>query len=190
MEKKSLRKQILASRELLSPQDAFNRSSLITERLLVLDAFLKANTMMAYLSIKNEVQTGHIIERALQDGKEIAVPVVNSNKKSMKAAKLLSYPGGLVPGPYGILEPAVFLPISAEDLDLIVVPGAAFDPKGNRLGYGGGYYDRFLPRVRPGAVTIALAYEMQMMEDLSNYMEPHDCRVEYVVTEERIIKVK
>ncbi|WP_003544438.1 5-formyltetrahydrofolate cyclo-ligase [Desulfotomaculum nigrificans] len=190
MDKQLLRKQILAARSAMDRQQVTAKSERIITRLTELKIYQDAEIIMAYLDFRNEVSTVSLVKQALKQGKRVTVPVVNRQERSMTPSLLERYPEDLIEGAYGILEPCQVKPLAPEELDLVVVPGVAFDERGNRMGYGGGYYDRFLPRLRAGAVTIALAYELQLVADLSPFMGPYDQPVQYILTEERLIKCK
>lgn len=189
MDKKVIRKQILENRSSLNSTEVLKKSKQICLRLFALEQYQGAKTMMTYLDFRKEVATGELVEKALQLGKRLTVPVViDRESKIMVPSELRNYPGDLQTGNYGILEPVSLRPVEPEELDLVVMPGVAFDYSGNRLGYGGGYYDRFLEKLRPNAVTIALAYEMQLVSDLAQFMGSYDQRVQMIITEERVIQ--
>lgn len=189
MDKKSLRKQILATRGALSPATVVEKSQRIIEQLTQWAHYQRAQTIMTYLDFRQEVQTGSLVEQALQGGKRVVVPVVVDPKAgTMLASELQAYPEDLQAGAYGIFEPKVLRPISPEELDLIVLPGVAFDGLGHRLGYGGGYYDRFLAQTPTVTPLVALAFELQLLPDLSPLVEVHDRRVHTIITENRVIQ--
>ncbi|SHF19728.1 5-formyltetrahydrofolate cyclo-ligase [Desulforamulus putei] len=192
MDKKTIRKQVLAARGCLGEQEVQVNSNRIVEQLLDLECYKKAKTVMTYLDFRNEVATDLLIRHALQSGKRLTVPVVNQGDKSMLPSLLENFPDDLSAGSYGIREPGPgkIRPVPVQELDLVVVPGVAFDSRGNRLGYGGGYYDRFLPRLRPDAVTVALAYQFQLVADLSPYLGPHDQPVHIIITEKGLLNCR
>lgn len=192
MDKKAIRKQLLAARTSLGEQEVRAKSKYIIEQLLNLEPYQKASTIMTYLDFRNEVATDQLVRHALYSGKRLTVPVVNQRDKSIMPSLLENYPDDLTAGSYGILEPGPgkIRPVAAEELNLLVVPGVAFDPWGNRLGYGGGYYDRFICRLRPDAATVALAYELQVVPDLFPYMGPYDQPVQIIITEKRLFKCR
>ncbi|CCO08075.1 5-formyltetrahydrofolate cyclo-ligase [Desulforamulus hydrothermalis] len=189
MDKNTLRKQMLAARSSLTEQARQDKSRRITEQLLALPCYQTARTVMAYLDYRSEVATELLITHALQAGKRLAVPVVNRQDKTMLPSLLENFPQDLVPGPYGIRQPAPgsIRPVPVQELDLVLVPGVAFDARGNRLGYGGGYYDRFLPRLRPDARAVGLAYQLQLSGCLSSCLGPHDQPVHMVITEKGVL---
>ncbi|MEW6574673.1 MAG: 5-formyltetrahydrofolate cyclo-ligase [Bacillota bacterium] len=187
-DKVALRTAVLNTRRTLSNEKAARASIEIQNRVRSLPVFESANTIMAYAACRNEVQTGRLITEALKGDKRVALPVTDTDKKEIYARVITAYPEDLIPGAYGILEPKTSCPvIPPQEFDLVLVPGVAFDPKGFRLGFGGGYYDRFLPRLREDTVTVGLAYGFQVVDTV--FPEPHDCRVKYVVTDAAVIKV-
>lgn len=189
LDKKAIRKQILERRSSLDSIGVLEKSKQICQRLLALEQYRRANTIMAYLDFRKEVVTRELLEDTLQAGKRLTVPVVvNRESRIMVASELRDYPGDLRVGNYGILEPLCLCPVAPQDLDLVVMPGVAFDCRGNRLGYGGGYYDRFLEKLRPDAVTVALAYEMQLVPDLTQFMGSYDRAVHMIITEARVLQ--
>lgn len=190
MLKSELRKNVLKDRGALSPAEVAAKSARIIERLLGMDEYRRASTIMVYIDFRNEVQTGELVQRAMAAGKRVAVPVTDIAGRRLTPSLLADFPGDLHPGAWGILEPKpeCLRPLAPEELDLVVVPGVAFDEQGNRLGYGGGFYDRFLPRTRPDTVYVALAFEVQVRPDV--YPGPHDVPVHYLLTEDRLIKTK
>jgi len=173
----------------MEPLVVLEKSRIILERLFNSKIYAKSRSIMTYLDFRNEVSTGQLVATAINQGKQVSVPVVDPARKSMTPSWLKNYQKDLVKGHYGILEPSpeAFRPVLPETLDLVIVPGVAFDEMGNRLGYGGGYYDRFLPRLSRAAKAIALAYEFQVLTDLSALMGPYDRPVQFIFTEKRII---
>lgn len=143
---------------------------------------------MCYVSFGSEVNTFPLIQAALEQSKRLAVPLCQPEGQSLLAAEISDFPGDLRPGTWGILEPRpeALRPVAPELLDLVLVPGVAFDRSGNRLGYGAGYYDRFLATLRPGARTIALAFAEQIVTDV--YPQAHDRPVDMVITDQEIIE--
>lgn len=185
--KKALRRAVLAARQALDEVTIRQKSAAICRRLMALPVWEKARNLMAYVDFRGEVATDLLIRQALAGGKAVAAPVTVISEKKLIPVVLERYPEDLREGAWGIREPDAqrgrrLLP---EELDLVIVPGVAYDIKGNRLGYGGGFYDRFLPRTRPDTVFVAPAYELQIREHC--YPGPHDCPVDIIVTEERVI---
>jgi len=149
------------------------KSDLAVQRILALPEYAAAGVILGYHAVGGEAETRELIRRARADGKTVCLPAI-IGKGVMEARRA----DRLVPGPYGIPAPEgpVFPP---EAIDLIVVPGLAFDRACRRLGQGGGYYDRYLPRTRGYAV--GLAFEWQMVDRLP--LEAHDVGVDCVATE-------
>ena len=174
--KHAIRKKALCARD--ESHDPVDKSGAIAERLFRQKEYKRAEKVLLYFSIGSEVNTCRIIKGALKT-KKVFLPFVDGD--TMGYARISSLEE-LEPGPYGIMEPRDKSP-SREGLDLVVVPGIAFDETGHRVGYGGGYYDKFLPHTK--AFTIGLAYEAQVVEDIP--AEGHDCPVKKIVTEKRVI---
>lgn len=187
MEKKELRKQILAARMAQSDTEVAEKSRRIAEKLKGLPEFKEAGVIMFYLDFRKEVQTGEVIAECLARGKRVVIPITDTVNTALIPSELMEFPGDLTSGTWGILEPKAdrVRPADPQEIDLVVVPGVSFDPNGNRLGYGGGFYDRFLLRTKPGTTFVALAFELQIKNDV--HPEPHDHPVHYVITEDRLI---
>ena len=145
-------------------------------RILALEAYKAARTVMCYHSTPGEVDTLKLIERMRADGKAVCLPKIIA-KGVLEARRA----DRVVPGPYGIPAPEGPL-VPPEEIDLIVVPGLAFDRDCHRLGQGGGYYDRYLPDCR--GATAGLAFECQMADELP--LEAHDVQLDYVATEKAL----
>ena len=127
-----------------------------------------------------------LIQTALNAQKVVAVPLVDWNSRGMHAARLTSLdPEALIVGQHGVRTPRVIEAIPIESLDVIIVPGLAFDATGRRLGRGGGFYDRFLAMLPKSAWTIGLCFESQIVPHIP--AEPHDSRVRFIATESRLI---
>ncbi len=187
--KHKLRKEVLDARIALPPHVVAEKSARIIRTLLKLDEYRYASTIMTYLNFRNEVQTGELVKRAMAEGKRVAVPLTDPASGVLTPSTLNFYPDELEPGAWGILEPKLHCvrPLDPCELDLIVVPGVAFDRRGNRLGYGGGFYDRFLLRTRPEVFYIAPAYEMQLCDRVPR--SSRDVRMHCLITEEQIIRI-
>lgn len=178
--KDNLRKVILAKRASLSPAEIKNKSDEIRKRLFSLREFKEAEVVMFFVSYRSEVNTHKMISQALK-GKIVAVPKTSS--RSMVPSIITSMKE-LSPNKKGILEPKKIRKIGLKDIDVVIVPGIAFDKKCHRLGYGRGYYDKFLKKV-PNAVKIGLAFDLQIVKDMPH--EKHDIPVNKVITEKRIL---
>jgi 5-formyltetrahydrofolate cyclo-ligase len=182
VDKRQLRQLLLARRAALPAAVREEFSRRIACHLLALPEYHNADLVMAYADFRGEVPTRDLIARALAEGKRVALPRTDPGRRRLLPVEIGDPDGDLVPGAYGILEPgAGCRPVDARELDLVLVPGVGFTCGGQRLGYGGGYYDRFLARLRPDAVTVGLAYGVQLMDELP--AGPHDRKVDMVITE-------
>lgn len=180
--KKELRRIFLKTRSELAAEDIIEKSAKIMSRLFSLSEFRGAKTIMFYVDAGNEVKTRDGITKALSEGKRVVVPKVKKGY-GLLAIEIKSL-DELSPGTFGILEPAGEKGISPEEIDLVVVPGVAFDKKGNRMGYGAGYYDSFLPKLRPEVKKVAVAFEIQVTDSLP--AEEHDVKMDLIITENTI----
>lgn len=188
--KNELRKSILQARKSLPEEEVATKSRSITEKLLSLPEYREAQMVMLYLDFRNEVATGELVKETLAAGKRVVVPITDTKNTALIPSEVIHYPDDITLGTWDIPEPkkAAVRPVELTDIDIVIVPGVAFDPQGNRLGYGGGFYDRFLLRTKPGTTFVALAFEMQIRDEV--YPEAHDHPVHYVITENRVIKAR
>lgn len=184
-EKASIRSLALKKRQEIPPHIRGQKSLRIKENLFGLREFNDAKVVLFFASFRDEVETLEMIKEALDMGKRAYLPKVEGDSLGIYEIEGLS---DLRVGYMGIPEPEADMnkKRDIDQADLIIVPGAAFDINGNRLGYGKGYYDRLLSR--HGAHLIALAFEEQVFERLPR--EPHDVRMDIVVTEKRVIWTK
>lgn len=186
-EKKDLRKIILNKRNSIDNNTKEEMDREIFNKLINLDLYKEAKNIFIYLSFGSEIDTKPIIDRALEEGKEVYIPKVYKINKEMRAIRLNTFED-LEKNSMGILEPKDdFNFIAKEKIDLIIVPGAVFDFKGNRIGYGGGYYDRFLSNIKDKRNKIVLAYNLQIVDNIE--AEEHDIKVDYIITNSRINKI-
>ncbi len=170
----------------LSPQELRDKSILIEHNLFGILQFQQALTAMFYLSYRNEVYTQLMIRQAMRAGKRVGVPVVCKDKKQLLICELHDLDNELHRGSFGILEPKppFIHPLELAEIEVVILPGVAFDELGHRLGYGGGYYDRLLKQA-DNQLLIGLAYESQIASAIPTLS--HDVRVDMVVTEQRVI---
>lgn len=186
--KQELRAELLAQRAALTPEEVAENSAAITARVLELPHFQRAQTVMAYADFRNEVQTGTLIGTALRSGKRVGLPVADRERKTMTVVRIERYPDDLENGAYGIPEPRPGLPaIEVREIDLILVPGVGFDLDGYRIGFGGGYYDRFFRTIRRRTVKVGLAFDFQVRRTV--HPDSHDRGVHYLVTQTRTLRV-
>lgn len=187
--KKEIRAGFLLKRKTLSPEECRLKSGEIAKRFLAFSEFKTAQTVHFYLAAAAEVQTDEMIREALRMEKRVVVPMVQPETKSLALSELIDLdPSQLQPGPYGISEPRPEYrrKVDPQEVELWVVPGVAFDEAGNRLGFGGGYYDRLLPSVRGRKVGIA--FEFQVIDRLP--IDETDHPVDLIVTEKRTIYIQ
>lgn len=177
--KKSLRKDILTIRNNISKELISDYSCKIINQIKALPLYLDARDICIYMPIRNEVNLTYIIKAARAAGKRIWLPKVTDNEMDF-------YPYDektrLTEGAYHIPEPDSDVKLLPDEHTLVIMPGAVFDKRHNRIGYGGGYYDRYLVR-NPLCSKIAVCYEFQIVDDIPS--EEHDVKPELIVTEKR-----
>lgn len=190
MGKVELRSGIIKIRNNLSSEQVISCSQAIGSQLSQMAVFRQASLIMGYMAFRNEVLTKDILADALAAGKGVALPYVVKQQRRIVPALVKDLEKDLVLGSYGIPEPnpETLTPVDPAKIDIVIVPGVVFDKRGNRIGYGGGYYDRFLPHCSK-AVLIALAYQFQVVDDLGPLVESHDQRVHFLVTEKGVMQL-
>jgi 5-formyltetrahydrofolate cyclo-ligase len=182
--KTALRQRLLVQRATLTALEVYHKSVAITVHVCAMPAFRASQTVMVYMALAQEVQTGHIIEEARRQHKRIAVPVIQG--PTLVAVELPPDEAALRRGPYGILEPVCTTAIvRPADIACVLVPGVAFDQRGGRLGFGYGYYDRFLAQLPPTACYCGLAFGIQLLPCVPR--RPHDICMHWIVTEQGAI---
>ncbi|MFA6283178.1 MAG: 5-formyltetrahydrofolate cyclo-ligase [Desulfurivibrionaceae bacterium] len=187
-ERTALRAQILAARNNVPLEERHQKSRIITGHLLALPEFAGARNVFAYVSFRSEVETLDLITQCLSRGVNVSVPLTVVQEHRLLPYAITEPNRDLAPGYCGILEPLTTLPLlDPASIEVVVVPGSVFDAKGGRLGYGGGYYDRFLQGEAPQALRIGLAFDLQVVEAVP--LENHDQPLDYLITETRTIKV-
>lgn len=184
--KEKIRKKIKEKRINHIIEENRKKSGKVKEKLFDLKEFKEAETILFYISYNGEVFTHDMILESFFR-KNIIVPVSNPDDYSLTLSHLKSWEE-LNPGSYGILEPRVekIRKMKVEAIDLILVPGVAFDKKGNRLGHGKGYYDRLLEKTN--ATKVGLAFEFQIVDKIPT--DENDKPVDIIITEERVIHTK
>ena len=187
LQKQEMRKQYLRLRDNLRLTDIRDKSKKIIEKLYAMPCYRQAKTVMMYIDFRNEVSTKAVLLKALHQGKKVVVPVTDTRARKLILSEIKDADRELRPGSYGILEPAkeFIREVSADILDIIIVPGLVFDLRGYRIGYGGGYYDKLLQDINPNTKTIGLAFDFQIVDSLC--IENFDRKVDVIITEERII---
>lgn len=177
--KQAIRKQIFAARKRVTEEEVKSRSHLIAEKVFLLPEFQTAKRILVYADYNHEVMTEELIEAAWKAGKEVAVPKVTG--KEMVFIRLTDF-NQLAPGYFSIPEPETGEEIFWEE-GLMIMPGVAFDKKCRRVGYGGGFYDRYLEK-HPKLTRLALGFSFQMMEKVP--VEETDIIPQILVTEDNI----
>jgi len=180
-EKAKLRHHMLKIRQELSPDYMKECSELIAERLIQLPQYQEASLILFYMPFRQEVDVRPAMEAAWKAGKKVALPRVRKQEKNIDGYVVNRWEE-LQAGAYGILEPPP-LPdrwIGPDAISLVVAPGVAFDRQGFRLGYGGGYYDRFFAHPSMNAWRVAVAYPEQIVA--TTYPEAHDFRMHLILT--------
>lgn len=175
MDKTALRKAIRKQKRAMTPEQIEEKSRLLGEKFAASEAYRRAKTIYGYLPYNQEVRTVPMLERALRDGKRVAVPKVYGDTMKFIYMTDLSQ---VEKGYAGIPEPIADAPVADDETALVLMPGLAFDPKGHRIGYGGGFYDKFLAS-EPAHPTLALCYDFQMLPQLDT--EEFDIPVDTVL---------
>ena len=183
--KTAIRREAQANREAQPNKDVLSRA--ICRRFAEQPEYASAGTVMLYVHMRSEVRTQPFLPEAIGQGKRVVVPYCVDNALELFRLETLDE---LVIGTYGILEPRLDLralpdkrvPVSA--IDLVMVPGVAFDRRGGRLGHGKGYYDKLLVRMRPETLLVGMAYECQVFPEVP--MLEHDVYLDRVITEQAV----
>lgn len=188
--KKNVRQQFIAKRKKLEKNDVLIRSKSIAQSLNQLEYVTNAKSIMCYVSFGNEVDTHALIKEWICEGKQVSVPcVVSADKaaKYMHAVKISDFNELMAGGNYGILEPPLqeCNIIAPNMFDVIIVPGSVFDFNKNRMGYGAGFYDRFLSKVSSECHKIGICFDFQVLEKIP--CDEYDVPLDLLVTEKRII---
>lgn len=182
--KNQLKEAILKKRNSLPNEEIIERSRKIGNNLLNLEKYKNSKTVMFFVSFNSEVNTHDMIRQALNNKTVIVPKVVH---KEIEPSVIIDF-DNLVPGnKFGIQEPIEEMKIAYKNIDLVLVPGIVFDKEGHRIGYGFGYYDKFLRKV-PKAAKIGLAFDFQVLDKIPREM--HDVPVDLIVTEERVVECK
>lgn len=181
------RRLSLSKRDLLSEDLRISYSSKISGILTSQKEYLSSYTPLFYVSFKSEVITHDIIKDRLKKNLKVAVPVTDTAQKRIQPCILRNWED-LMPGAYGVPEPDISHAdlVPPDEIDLVIVPGSAFDETCGRYGYGGGYYDRFLANDAPQAKRVALAFQLQVFPRIP--LGPYDQRMDVIITEEKIIR--
>ncbi|HEY9062331.1 MAG TPA: 5-formyltetrahydrofolate cyclo-ligase [Pseudobacteroides sp.] len=188
--KEILRRDVLKIRNCIEEEERIEKSRRIFNTLIGLNEFKNSASVMCYIDFKGEVITRDIIDLCFSLNKKLCVPVISNNQNGARQiiASVLKDPESeLYRGNFGIMEPKdeyirVFEPV---EIDLVIVPGVVFDEKRNRIGFGAGFYDRFLKKVRNDCFKIGLAYEFQVVKSVP--ADKFDIPMDLIITEKRRI---
>ena len=181
MGKREIRQRIITLRNNLTKEERKESNHIITKKIIKSDIYKNAKSIFIYVSYSSEVDTIEIINDALALNKEVYVPKIYKDKEEMEAVRIHNLDNMIV-DEWGILEPAyVDKNLIGDKFDLIIMPGVAFDMKGNRIGYGGGYYDKYIDKYEGEVKLLALAFNIQIINNIES--EPHDIKMDYIITE-------
>ena len=185
MTKKLLRREFLSKRAAIPCDERDRISRELVRKFLSTEIYRASKIIMAYASTPEELQLNELFAACFDDGKILAIPLI-VGKGIMRAVEVPSF-DALEVGAFGIqtVKRELRKFVEPAQIDCVIVPGAAFDLSGGRLGLGGGYYDRFLPQA-VNAVKVALAYDFQLVDALPT--EPHDAKIDAVITTERSVR--
>ncbi|MHB0977350.1 MAG: 5-formyltetrahydrofolate cyclo-ligase [Candidatus Aquicultorales bacterium] len=183
--KEQIRAHVLELRNAMNEDDRLLKSDIISRRVAECPEFEKAALVMTYAAFGSEVSTETLANFVFSSGKRLFLPVIAEERRLLAVEVDGSTP--LVKGPFGIEQPPLdgAIVVEPSEIDLVVVPGVVFDTMGYRIGYGGGYYDRFLRLLREDACSVGVSFDKQMADRLP--VEEHDQAVSLVVTESRVI---
>lgn len=183
--KREIRKKIIHERDLLTYNEVMEKSQAIFQRLCSLSQYKRAKTVMAYMSYRNEVSTPGFLAKVIEDGKRVVLPKVSG--MALKIYEIHDIEKDIVPGFKGIPEPLGEPEnrVDPAEIDLAVIPGVVFDLQKHRIGYGGGFYDRFIPSLRQDCLKAGVAFQMQLVSGIQ--AESFDVPVDIVITENMII---
>jgi 5-formyltetrahydrofolate cyclo-ligase len=188
-ERQELRQKILGARDGLSDKDRQAKSISVMQNFWILQGMQQWSTLFIYVNFRSEVETLELIKNCINQDMRVAVPLVDASAVRMIPFLIKDPEHDLVPGYYNIPEPdpKKSLRLEPGEIDAAVIPGSVFDIHGGRLGYGGGYYDRFLLTDAPQAMRIGLAFELQIVDKVP--LEPHDEPLDILITEKRIVNI-
>lgn len=181
--KAGLREKLKKIRDQVDPALAETASQGVWALLSRLPEFQKAKGIGGFASTATEINTYPILEGVLDMGKKLYLPKVSADKTDFEYFHVTDFKN-LSTGSYGILEPSGHRAADWEEIDLALVPGLAFDLKGHRLGFGKGYYDRALPRLKKSALTIGLGYSFQVVDQVPS--QPHDVLLKAILSEKEV----
>jgi len=188
--KDNLRKNMLHLRKNMKMQDVDTFSDKIINTIMKLPEFMNCRNIMLYLSFNKEVNTYPLATWCLNNGKTVIAPYCIQSERKIIPYKINNLTSDLTKSTFGVMEPKHKLleKTNIEDIDLIIVPGVIFDKDCNRIGFGAGYYDRFLLKKLKNTPTIGIAYDYQIIDKVPT--DEYDIPLNFIITEKRIIYPK
>jgi 5-formyltetrahydrofolate cyclo-ligase len=185
--KSDLRKDMLKLRKNMETRDVSSFSNKIISAIMELPEFINSKNIMLYLSFNKEVNTYPLARWCLDNGKTVIAPYCIQSKREIVPYKITNLIDDLTKSTFGVMEPKqdTLEKVNIEDIDLIIVPGVVFDENCNRIGFGAGYYDRFLPKRLKTTPVIGIAYDYQIIDKVP--IDEYDVPLDYIITQERTI---
>lgn len=184
--KNEIRKKILNIRNNMTNEQVLEKSSIIMNKLIASEEYKKSKTVFIYMDFKNEVTTSKLIKSMIEEGKRVVIPYTDTINTVIIPVELQDIENDLKISPFGYMEPKKekIIPVDPKEFDLIIVPGVVFDKRLNRIGFGKGYYDRILINKRHDVKAVAVAFELQVLDEIP--FEEHDVKMDMIITEENI----
>ena len=187
--KKAIRTTMRHALGAMTPEQRAAASAAACHRLVAIEPFTHATTVMLYMPLANEVDVTAAALKCFRIGQTVCVPKVDWDRKDMHPVEVTSFDDRVLDcDEHGVRCPRDGRLILLDSIDVVVVPALAYDPQGNRLGRGGGYYDRFLAKLRPSVTTIGLVFDQQIVDDVPK--NQRDMAVDIVVTDRRVTMAK
>ena len=183
--KKELRKRILSIRNNMPGEDVVNNSRIIRDKIIGLDVYKQSKVIFIYMDFKNEVMTSDLIKHMLFEKKRVVVPYTDTISTVLIPSEITGE-SDLKLNSFGYSEPKKVSPVNIEEIDLVIIPGLVFDKNLNRIGFGKGYYDRILNKLKASARKVAVAHDFQVLEEIP--AEEHDVKMDMIITEKSIMK--
>jgi 5-formyltetrahydrofolate cyclo-ligase len=185
--KDALRKGMLHQRKNMKTDNITTFSKKIIGTLMNTPEFINSKNIMLYLSFKNEVNTYPLVTWCLDNDKIVIAPYCIESERKIVPFEINNLTNDLTKSTFGVMEPKhdILKKANTQDIDLIIVPGVVFDIHCNRIGFGAGYYDRFLPKKSKNTITIGIAYDYQVIDNIPT--NEYDVPLDFIITEKRII---
>jgi len=186
-EKQELRQKLLRQLLSLAQEEIKRRSKNVEKKLSSLPIYKESKVIMVYYPLKGEVDILEEIRKTIKE-KRFCFPVMDLKANTLRAYEVRDLDQDFIPGPFGVMEPDIkkTKEVGIDEIDMVIVPGLGFDKQKNRLGRGGGFYDRFLKEITPSIKSVALAFKFQILENLPINL-PTDQKVDTIVSEDFIV---